>query len=306
MCLRALLDENPRVQMRAIVALARCGDVTAAATILPLAKAQKMIVDDSEKWVGKRDSEGWSVPHRAIPHTALKAVVKLNAVDLLLRKLDDTELRETALRGLQEIHSERVVAGLAAKIDATGDKQLVKLITLALFRLYHHEAPWNGRTWWKNRPNFSGPYYKSAAWEHTPLVKAAIEAAFGKAAPADYAYLFKLMRMNQVPESDLELNITFDEVLSLLDKRKLTDEEHTRVMNAVADKTRPEEQRLKIYNYFKAASLPESYFKRAYILRVWGEGKAKGKLQRQAYADFVSGKEFIGKVQELEPFFKNS
>ncbi|MEM7391828.1 MAG: HEAT repeat domain-containing protein, partial [Verrucomicrobiota bacterium] len=90
--LNALKDEKPRVRMRAIVALARSGDVSAAAAILPLAKDENMLTLSRE--------------HRVLSHTALKAVVKLNAVDLLLRTLDDTELREAALRGLQEIHSE--------------------------------------------------------------------------------------------------------------------------------------------------------------------------------------------------------
>ena len=39
---------------------------------------------------------------------------------------------------------------------------------------------------------------------------------------------------------------------------------------------------------------------------MWGEGRAEGKLQRQAYAEFVSGAEFIGKVDQLEPFFASS
>ncbi len=305
-CLQALRDENPRVRMRAIVGLARSGDVTAAAAILPLARDQTMMVDDAEMRVVEPDADGWSAPHRAIPHTALKAVVKLNAVDLLLSKLDDIELRETALRGLQEIHRGKVVSGLAARLEATRDKQLVKLITLALFRLYHREAPWNGRSWWGNRPDFRGPYYKCATWEHTPAVHAAIKLAFQKADPADYAYLFEQMRLNQVPEDELNLEIAFDEVLSYLDKPTLTSEEYARLMKAAADKNRPEEELLMIYHYFKDGSLPDSYMDRAHILRLWGEGRAEGVHQRQAYNEFVSGREFIGKVRELKPFFKNS
>ena len=306
--LQALEDENPQVQMRAIVALARSGDATttAAAGILALAKDEKMYVVDGERGGGKPGSGAWSSPHRAVPHTALKAIVKLGAVDFLLGKLDDSGFRETALRGLQEIHTEKVVVGLAAKIDATSDKQLVKLITLALFRLYHREAPWDGSSWWGSRPNFAGPYFKCTTWEQTPAVRLAIRSAFRKADPADYANLFERMRLNQVPEGELDLDIAFDEVLSFLDKPMLTHGEHLQVMRAAADKERPEEELLKIYNYFKRAPLPESYLNRAHILRVWGEGRAEGKLQRQAYAEFVRGEEFIGKVKELEPFFKNS
>ena len=91
--LQALRDENPRVRLRAIIALARSGDASAAAAILPLARDQKMIADGRVDSAEKSDAEDdWSAPVRAIPHIALKAVVKLNAVDLLLDKLDDPEL----------------------------------------------------------------------------------------------------------------------------------------------------------------------------------------------------------------------
>ncbi len=288
--LLSLTDENPRVQMRAVVALARAGDASSASAILPLAKEEKLL-----------SSSG-----RALSHTALKAVVKLNAVDLLLSKLEDNDLQKTALRGLQQIHSTTVVSGLIARLEATNDQQLIKGIALALFRLYHREAPWDGKSWWGNRPNFKGPYYKCATWEQTPVVREAIRTAFRKVDPANYAELFTHMRLNQVPEEDLDLEIDFDEVLSFLEKETLTSTEFTRLMNAVADKERPEKELIQIYEYFKRGPLPESYLNRAHILRVWGESKAAGERQRQAYEAFVSGKEFIGKLEELKPFFKNS
>ena len=43
-----------------------------------------------------------------------------------------------------------------------------------------------------------------------------------------------------------------------------------------------------------------------HILRKWGEGRAEGQLQRRAYAEFVSGKEFIGEVKELAQFLGES
>ncbi|MEM7387629.1 MAG: hypothetical protein AAF514_22060, partial [Verrucomicrobiota bacterium] len=233
-------------------------------------------------------------------------MVQLNAVNLLLSKVNDDELREAALRALQQIHCESVVKGLAAKLEATDDQKLIKLITLVLFRLYHREASWDGASWWGHRPNFKGPYYKCATWEQTAAVGFAIRAAFNKVNPADYAELFSHMRLNQVPEEDLHLEIVFDEVLSFLEKETLTSTEFTRLMNAAVDKNRPEKDLLRIYSYFKSGPLPHSYFNRAQILRVWGESKAEGELQRQAYEEFVSGKEFIGRVRDLKPFFKNS
>ncbi|MEM7231779.1 MAG: HEAT repeat domain-containing protein [Planctomycetota bacterium] len=304
LCLRALKDENPRVQLRAIVALSRTRDVNAATAILPLAKDERMLGERGDLATNSKD---WSPPHRVIPHTALQAIVKLNAVDLLLGQLDGRELHEVALRGLQEIHSDKVVTGLAAKVATTNDKKLAKWIALALFRLYHREASWNGTTWWRSRPNFTGPYVESAKWEHTAVVKTAIEAAFRKVDKSDYADLFNRMRLNQVPEEELDLDIQFDEALALLKKEKtLTSEEYNFVMAAAVDSSRPEKELLEFYRYFQRGPLPESYFNRIVILSQWGEGRAKGKYQRQAYAEFVSGKEFIGKVKELGQFLGNS
>lgn len=305
-CLQALQDENPRVQLRAIVVLARSGDASAAAHILPLAQDQKLLVENSEKQPEEPDPDDWSPPHRAVGRTALKAVVQLNAVDLLLSKLNNDQLRETALRGLQEIHSEQVVAGLTAKVQSTNEKELAKLIALALFRLYHREAPWNGRSWWQSRPDFRGPYFKFATWEQTPAVQAALQTSFRKVDPAEYSDLFNMMRKNQVPEDDLNLDINYDEALALLDKETLTPREFNFVMDAAADDTRPEEQRLKIYHHFARGPLPNSYYNRVFILRKWGEGRAEGKLQRQAYAEFASGREFMDNVEALAPFFDDS
>ena len=291
--LQALKDENPRVRIRAVVGLSRSGDVTVAEEILPLANGEKML-----------PIEG----HTSSPlsHTALKAVVKLGAVEMLLRKLDDPNLREAALRGLQEIHSEKVVKGLAGKVQTTKDKSLAKLVLLTLFRLYHQEEPWDGKSWWKHRPNFTGPYYRSTEWEHTPAVREAIRISFNQVDSSEYADLFIQMRGNQVPEEGLTLDIHFDEALALLEKETLTTAEYNRVMAAVNDPERPAEEQLVIYNYFKSAPLPDSYLNRAHILRLWGEGRAEHELHRKAYADFVSGKEFIGRLEDLAPFFKES
>ena len=85
----------------------------------------------------------------------------------------------------------------------------------------------------------------------------------------------------------MELDIRFDEVLSFLKRTTLTSAEHTQVMRAAADKSRPESELLQIYDYFKRRSLPDSYHNRVQILRKWGEGRAETERLRQAYAEFV-------------------
>ena len=303
---RALADDNPRVQLRGVVGLARAGDIDAAAALLPLAQGERLLGSEGSSQEREPDVLGGSAPRGSLSHTALKAVVHLKAIDLLLGAIEAPDLREVALRGLQEIHEPKVVSGLTAAIHTTDDPRLIKLIAIALFRLYHQEAPWDGKSWWGSRPNFAGPYLRGVAWEGTPEVRQAIQTAFAKADPADYAELFGRMRQNRIPIDQLNLDIEFDEVLSFLDKATLTQSESVQLMNAVADPERPEEERIRIYRYFQQGSLPESYLNRAQILRAWGEGDAQGALERREYAAFVSGVEFIGRIEELEPFFKNS
>ena len=302
--LRAVRDENPRVRMRGIIGLARSRDPGVAAAILPLARDQKLTAADAAA-AAPSDADGWSTPHGVVGHTALKAVVGLQAIDPLLAAVDDDDLRETALRGLQEIHDARVVAGLTEKLRGTSDPRLARLITLALFRLYHREAPWDGSTWWRNRPNFTGPYYAPVPWEATPAVRTALQMAFRKVDPAEYEPLFRQMKMHHVSARDLALDIDYDEVLGLLSKPALSLSERTLVIEAAMDASRPEQDRMQIYEAISRGPVSGNYHDRLHILRSWSAEPTAGKRQRQAYEDFINGREFIGKVEELRPFLSD-
>ncbi|HAD60239.1 MAG TPA: hypothetical protein DCG12_13425 [Planctomycetaceae bacterium] len=303
-CQDGLKDKNPRVHLRAIVGLARSGEADAATDLLPLAAKLRMSAGPADAATQKEEGD-WSPPHHAVPLTALKAIVRLDATEILLNSLDNHEFREVALRGLQEIHSPQIVSALSAKIEQTGDRELARLITMALFRLYHKEAPWDGTRWWGHRPNFKGPYYDPVTWKGTAAVRSALKRAFRKVSPTDYARLFELMRLNQIAASELNLDIQFDEVLAYLDKETLTSAEHTKLMNAAADQSRPDDELLQIYKYYQRGPFPDSYHHRVQILRKWGEGRAASKRLRETYAEFVSGSEFIGRINELSPFLKD-
>ncbi|MEM7558054.1 MAG: hypothetical protein AAF394_02935 [Planctomycetota bacterium] len=253
----ALTDADPRVQMRVIAGLVRANDRESAEAILSLARGQRLVALTTPP-VETTEADSWSPAHQIVPHAAIRAAIRLGSVGMLLGKLDDEALREPALRCLQEIHSKEVVEGLSKKVIATDDKHLAKLITVALFRLYHREAEWNGRSWWRSRPNFSGPYFSCTEWEHTPVVREAIRIAFRKVDPSGYAELFQLMQLNQVPEQDLELDIEFDAALALLDKREITSEEFNLLMATAVDPKRPEQEQLLVFDYFRRGPLPES------------------------------------------------
>lgn len=303
---KALKDSNPRVRMRAIIGLAKSGNKEAAKYILPLAKSEKIILDDSKKHVRPSGEDGYSAPHEVIPHTALKAVVKLDAIELCLNKLEDTELRETALRCLQEIHDKRVVDGLISKLHSSKDAELNNMILLALFRLYHKSSEWNGKSWWGTRPSFKGPYFKCVEWEETEKIQIAIRTAFKKVSKSDYPFIYKMIRRNQIKTEDLDLGINFDEAITLMKKSDLTDEEIDVLVRAANDESRSVDQRMTFYEYLKNLPLRVSYKMRAKVLGLWGTSKAKEPAFRQAYEDYVGGNEFVGRVNELRYFLNRS
>ncbi|HEV2294676.1 MAG TPA: HEAT repeat domain-containing protein [Tepidisphaeraceae bacterium] len=148
--LDALRDPNPRVRLIAAWGLARLGHVNAAPSILPL-------TGDSDPLVA---------------HVAVNALVTLKAIDASLAAVStaDPKLAWGALQVLRQVHDDRVVDGLAKRLDEVKEPALRWQIYRALCRLHFREADWGGTGWWGTRPDTSGPYYQPIAWSGTPRV----------------------------------------------------------------------------------------------------------------------------------------
>lgn len=164
-------SDNPRVRAAAVVSLGRLGKVEAAKALLSVA------IPPANATEPPAGEGAHATPNAAvvIPHLAVHALAKLNAVDACLAALDGPS-RRGALWALQLMHDPKGVDGLIAKFESTKDVAFRNQILAALARLDTKEAPYDGSWWWNTRPDTRGPYYVPMKWEKSP----AIEALFRK------------------------------------------------------------------------------------------------------------------------------
>ena len=161
--LAGLKSSNPRVQVQALIGLARLGKPETAAAIVPLTA----VGDD------------WSPARRLVPHVAVRALGELNQVDPLLKVLaanPSAEQLDGALWALKWLHDEGSVKVLIEGLkSATPEVKKKYIDTLA--HLANKEGVWDKKAWWTTRPDHQGPYYQRAAWAATPAIEAALKTA---------------------------------------------------------------------------------------------------------------------------------
>lgn len=209
----ALADENPRVRLQAAIGLARLGDKSATHQLLALAS------DPDAGFSTEKDLAIKYASNQALPHTAIKAVVEMRAINECLSALDTEALRPAALRALQQLHDKKVVNTLIDRLEGASASEVDHRFGLlkALFRLYHIDKPWDGKKWWTTRPDDRGPYFEPVEWEMSAAIKPAIEAAFNAFGEESHSTLLYEMRRNRLNPADFNLNVKVDEVLAILE-----------------------------------------------------------------------------------------
>ncbi len=155
-------DKNPRVRLQSAIAIARLGDKKLAPVVIPL-------LTDSDAIVS---------------HTAVHVMISLQASEACLTALDEENAtarqRIMALRALQGMHNDGVVAALISRLEAADDPaRKVELFT-ALCRLYFVEGEWTGKSW-GTRPDTRGPYYQPETWAESSRIAVALTAALNNA-----------------------------------------------------------------------------------------------------------------------------
>ncbi|MDF1798926.1 MAG: heme-binding protein [Planctomycetota bacterium] len=115
------------------------------------------------------------------PHLAARALINMRAVDACLDAIatDAPGPTHLALWVLSHLHEDAAVDGLMAAYDwhitspeagsPAGD-ELEQDLLVALARLYHREAAYDGSWWWNTRPDTHGPYYKAEEWSSSFLI----------------------------------------------------------------------------------------------------------------------------------------
>jgi putative heme-binding domain-containing protein len=156
----ALGDQQPRVRLAAVVAIARLAKVEASDAIVPL-------VADADP---------------VVAHAAVNALVTLHAAKPCLQAIDDakTPLMPGVIRALQGQHEPEVATGLIDRLNRAKDPALRRMILTALCRLAYRDADWVGG-WWGTRPDTSGPYYSPEPWSQTQTILAALRKSLGTA-----------------------------------------------------------------------------------------------------------------------------
>jgi putative heme-binding domain-containing protein len=163
--LAGLKSSNPRVQVQAMIGLARLGKPETAAAIVPFTA----VGDD------------WSPARRLIPHIAVRTLLELKQVEPVLAVLaanPTPEQRDGALWVLKWMHDEGSVKFLIDGLKTVPLETQKKYID-TLAHLYYREGEWDRKAWWTTRPEHQGPYFQRASWAATPAIEAALKAAAG-------------------------------------------------------------------------------------------------------------------------------
>lgn len=180
--LGGLSDANPRVQAAALVAIGRLveaqpltptskiSEAAITSLILPLTQYEPIEV--------KGDAWRSADPARVIPHLAVKALVRMNAVDSCLKAINGP-YESGALWALKSMHSEQAVDGLMMAVSKPGKTSTRDAIWTTLIRLYHREGEFtiDSPKWWGTRPDTTGPYYDRKSWQQSDRIAAAIKVA---------------------------------------------------------------------------------------------------------------------------------
>jgi putative membrane-bound dehydrogenase-like protein len=166
----ALDDPSPRVRAQALICLSRLGDASAAPSILPLTSRP-----DGSALPAERPLQNQPDPDRVIPHLAIRALIALHAVEDCLAALSGPHAAD-ALQALHSMHDPLVVEGLVKQLASARSGELRQQILIALIRLYHREADYDG-SWWGIRPDTTGPYYDRTTWEMSDRIGAVLTAA---------------------------------------------------------------------------------------------------------------------------------
>jgi putative heme-binding domain-containing protein len=132
-----------------------------------------------------------------LPHIAVQALIKLKATDACLDAVGSAKA-SGAYWAMRYMHDETLIKGLAAKLATVKEAATEKEIVKTLVRLYNTEISYDGKWWWKTKPDTRGPYYKPTPWSGTKAVEAALKSYWAKGDATQKAYMAGLMTYDRV------------------------------------------------------------------------------------------------------------
>lgn len=286
-----LADDNPRVRLQAAISLARLGDRKHVSELLQLA------IDPDAGYSIEKDPTKKYEHNQALPHIAINAIVEQKADRECLAALSNIELRPAALRALQLMHTEESVQGLISQLDSASasepDYQMALLKTL--FRLYHRDKAWDGLKWWTTRPDDRGPYFEPVEWEQTPAIKTAIEKSFNSLDESYHGTLLYELRRNRIDPKSMDLNITVDEVLAILESPTPSSTAIPLLEEAAAESTRDIHSRVGAFQALGRIPGITAFKSQLSVLAQWQDEDPSNASFQNVIRNFVFSPEHINK-----------
>ncbi|HEU5118861.1 MAG TPA: HEAT repeat domain-containing protein, partial [Isosphaeraceae bacterium] len=188
---KAVRDADPRVRLQAVRGLARLGRKDSA-------EAVTLCLGDADP---------------VVAHTAVLALVDLDAYEACFSLVDQSDAPEAALvgalRALERMHEAKVVDGLISRLRSEKNPARRLGLESALARLAHREGTWKGDSW-GTRPDTSGPYYQPEEWAESEKILGALKEALDNAQGEEAAGLVGVLGKNKV-----KLGIGLDRVLKM-------------------------------------------------------------------------------------------
>jgi putative heme-binding domain-containing protein len=139
-----------------------------------------------------------------VPHIAVQALIKLSATEACLAAVG-TKNASGAYWAMRYMHNESMISQLGQKLNEVKDNETEKKILKVLVRLCNTEISYDGKWWWRTRPDTRGPYYKPTAWSGTPIVETALKKYWANATDLQKHYLAKLLTYDRVKIKDLPI-----------------------------------------------------------------------------------------------------
>lgn len=230
---KCLKHDNPRVRLQAVVGVRK----------LDLSEFTEALLAISAEDPRQPLVQGVAHHHRAIPHTARRALIGLAPVEELHAALDNPDLRRLSLAVLRQIHSGKNVSKLIGLLDQPDSLDVIA----TLLRLYHREQKWDGESWWGTRPNSAGPYYRGVMWESSEAIAKALRRVVeGMDENEQKEVLFQVRRHN-LDLDEIQLPLEVDPLDQLLAQETHTFEQQEDLLRIVTDRSRSREIRAQAF-----------------------------------------------------------
>ena len=284
---KALHDKNARVQLQALIGLARLGQ--AHKSLLKMAAAP---VDNSPK-------NHVYANNKIIPHIARKALVETRATQICLDGINNEPTRQIALAALQEMHTTEAVDGLIQKLQDSENSSLNTEILTALCRLYHIDKRWDGKKWWSTRPDDRGPYFEPTKWEASPRIGAAIKAGFDQLNAEHKPQLVAKMKLNRIDRAALGIDTNIDEALAFIASPSPGTIAIKPLHKAALDRNRDVKVRSDAFNALGRITGNEAFNTQLAIIGDWQKNSADQKNFATTMREFIYAPSHLGRPKVL-------